>query len=218
MRDIIRIGDLYFNTLWGVINTSYDKRSTENYLLHVGSHKHVWNTYCKESVYKNSSLINCKHEHGVIKEYLKDRRVIEYYCPVCGVIMESPKERRGLRIRKLAKNERICLVCGKIFRKQRNQPNRKYCSPKCADIAHKRQMRHRNGLGTFLIYYSNNNSLSENNIHKMAEHVRSYDGSNENIYFGEWSTDSKHEIIAKKTGYWKGGGVNTSTEYYQYDD
>ena len=53
-------------------------------------------------------------------------------------------------MRKLAKNEKICPICGKIFRfkRRRGKSRREYCSDKCYKIAHRRKVNRRVSLGT----------------------------------------------------------------------
>lgn len=53
-------------------------------------------------------------------------------------------------MRKLAKNEKICSICGRIYRVKlkRGKSSRKYCSDKCYKIAHRRNVDKRCNLGT----------------------------------------------------------------------
>ena len=53
-------------------------------------------------------------------------------------------------MRKLAKNEKICSICGKIFRFKRGRGSscRKYCSKQCSKKANRDKAIRRNNLGT----------------------------------------------------------------------
>lgn len=94
-------------------------------------------------------------------------------------------------MRKLRSDERICDECGKIFRvkRKRGKP-RHYCSKSCADEVHKRQMNHRNSLGTNTI------SLSEKSIKKQLNGLKDYK-KKRNVNYDV----SSYDILISKTVY-----------------
>ncbi len=73
--------------------------------------------------------------------------------------------------RRLRNDERICKVCGKIFRVRRKGGRKKYCSKFCANEIKKRQMFHRNSLGT------STKSLGVNEVKKQLDRIRNYHGN-----------------------------------------
>lgn len=147
----------------------------------------------------------CKHNNRS-KVYIHDfyNGYIEWYCLDCGITLDKPEDRpKKPQYRKLAVNERVCPVCGRIFRVKRNQRNAKYCCNDHYIIAKNKKTKHRNGLGTTTV------SLGEKSIKKQLSAIRSnYDEHADKIF----TTESRHEIASKETCYYPGSGENN----YEY--
>lgn len=79
-------------------------------------------------------------------------------------------------MRKLAKNERICKNCHRIYRIKGNIRNRKYCSTECAAEAEKRIKNHRSSLGT------NTVALGEKSVKNELKKIRNYKKKNKVSY------------------------------------
>ena len=92
-------------------------------------------------------------------------------------------------MRELAKNERICPICGKIFRFKRERGNscRKYCSDKCYKLAHGIKVAKRCNLGT-----PNTLSLSTKSIHYQLYLIRNNIDINANQFI---SDKSKRDVV-----------------------
>lgn len=105
-------------------------------------------------------------------------------------------------MRKLAKNEKICPICGKIFRFKRGRGKscRKYCSDKCSKIAHRRNVDKRVNIGTHNTLSLTPKSvdyqlyLIENNIDKGAKQFFS-DKSERDVILDRMVYDEDGSII-----------------------
>lgn len=105
-------------------------------------------------------------------------------------------------MRKLARNEKICPICGRIFRFKRGRgtSRRKYCSKQCSKIANYNKAINRNTLGTpdtlnltpesvnYQLY------LIRNNIDKSAKQFIS-DKSDRDVVLERMCYDENYSII-----------------------
>lgn len=105
-------------------------------------------------------------------------------------------------MRKLGKNEKICPICGRIFRfkRGRGKSRRKYCSDKCSNIAHRRNRDKRSNLGTPNTLSLTPESVSyqlyliKNNIDKGAKQFIS-DKSERDVILERMCYDKDYSII-----------------------
>lgn len=95
-------------------------------------------------------------------------------------------------VRKLRKDERVCKICGAIFRVKKNQKNIKYCSKTCKKTGHSLRVAHRASLGT-----PNTLSLTPKNIRREAKRIR----ENKDDYYVFTSSKSKREVILENMVY-----------------
>lgn len=114
-------------------------------------------------------------------------------------------------MRKLAKNEKICPICGRIFRFKRGRggSRRKYCSDKCYKIAHRRNVDKRCNLGT-----PNTLSLT----HKSVEYQLYLIRNNIDEGYRQFVSDrSKRDVLLELTVFDKERGIIREVydnEYY----